>query len=242
MLGLVTNKLCLSFLKLETQETSIRLNESTVSVKENLNKDRMSNKLVISLSDHILPFEGKWDFSRLQVVIKRREKLSRHVLEDCKHFEDCKQIEENKADSQEPSTNGIDPSLKHPQDEVRVPRQPEDIKGYLISSVYPPVIVNTNHQKTRSFALADNPYRYAKLRDLVESSYGTLKDNFYSYRLKDPFVVDNKTSESSQNVENIHFFAEKLPPTIEDLKEHQPTRGDVAELKSVIGEEVPYFL
>lgn len=242
MLGLVTNKLCLSFLKLETQETSIRLNESTVSVKENLNKDRMSSKPVKSLSDHILPFEGKGDFSRLQVVIKRREKLSRHVLEKHCNFEDCKQIEENKADSQEPSTKGIDPSLKHPQDEVRVPRQPEDIKGYLISSVYPPVIVNTNHQKTRSCALADNPYHYAKPRDLVESSYGTLKDNVYSYRLKDPFVVDNKTSESSQNVENIHFFAEKLPPTIEDLKEHQPTRGDVAELKSVMGEEVPYFL
>lgn len=227
MLGLVTNNLCLSFLKLETQETSIRLNESIVSVREKLNKYRMSNKPVISLRDHL---------------IKIREKYSRHVLEKHCNFEDCKQIEENKADSQEPSTKGIDPSLKHPQDEVRVPRQPEDIKGYLISSVYPPVIVNTHHQKTCSCVLADNPYHYAKPRDLVESSYGTLKDNVYSYRLKDPFVVDNKTSESSQNVENIHFFAEKLPPTIEDLKEHQPTRGDVAELKSVIGEEVPYFL
>ena len=238
----MTNKLCLSFLKLETQETSIRLNESTVSVKENLNKDRMSNKPVISLSDHILPFEGKWNFTRLQVVLKLREKLSRLVLEEHCNFEDCKQIEENKADSQEPSTKRIDPSLKHPQDELRVPRQPEDIKDYLISSVYPPVIVNTNHQKTRSCALADNPYNYAKPRDLVESSYGTLKDNVYSYRLKDPFVVDNKASESSQNVENILSFAEELPPTIEDLKKHQPTRGDVAELKSVIGEEVPYFL
>ena len=151
----MTNNLCLSFLKLETQETSIRPNESIVSVRKKLKED----------------------------------------------------IEEH-------------------------------IQDYLISLSYPPY----DHQKTCSCVLADNPYHYAKPRDLVELSFGTLKDNVFSYRLKDPFVVDNKTSESSQNVENIHFFAEKLPPTIEDLKEHQPTRGDVAELKSVIGEEVPYFL
>ena len=74
-----------------------------------------------------------------------------------------------------------------------------------------------------------------------ESSYGSLKDNAYSKRLKEPLVVDNKKSESSQNMENLLSFAEKLPPTMKDRKKPQLMRGDVAELKSVIGEKVPYF-
>lgn len=84
MLGLVTNKLCLSFLKLETQETLIRLNESIVSVKENFNKYRMSDKLVTSFSGHIVHFGSKGNFSRSLFVIKRREKPSKNVLE--KHY------------------------------------------------------------------------------------------------------------------------------------------------------------
>lgn len=84
MLGLVTNKLCLSFLKLETQETLIRLNESIVSVKENFNKYRMSDKLVTSFSGHIVHFGSKGNFSRSLLVIKRREKPSKNVLE--KHY------------------------------------------------------------------------------------------------------------------------------------------------------------
>ena len=80
----MTNKLCLSFLKLETQETRIRLNESTVSVKENLNKYRMSDKLVTSSSGYIVHFGSKGNFSRSLVVIKRREKPSKHLLE--KHY------------------------------------------------------------------------------------------------------------------------------------------------------------
>ena len=151
-------------------------------------------------------------------------------------LQDCKQVEKAKYDSQEPSTKGMDPTLK-----LRVPKQPEDIKDYLMSSFYPPVILNTNHQKTLSCAHADNPYHNDKPKHLVESSYGTLKDNAYSKRLKDPLVVDNKKSESSENVENILSFAERLPPTMKDLKKPQPMRGDVPELKSVIGEKVPYF-
>ena len=54
-------------------------------------------------------------------------------------------------------------------------------------------------------------------------------------------VVDNKKSESSQNMENLLSFAEKLPPTMKDRKKPQLMRGDVAELKTVIGEKVPYF-
>ena len=87
MLGLVTNKLCLSFLKLETQETHIRLNESTVSVKENFNKYRMSDKLVTSFSGHIVHFGSKGNFSRSLVVIKRREKPGKHVLEKLHNFQ-----------------------------------------------------------------------------------------------------------------------------------------------------------
>ena len=84
MLGLVTNKLCLSFLKLETQETHIRLNESTVSVKENFNKYRMSDKQVTSFSGHIVHLGSKGNFSRSLFVIKRRGKPGKHVLE--KHY------------------------------------------------------------------------------------------------------------------------------------------------------------
>ena len=152
-------------------------------------------------------------------------------------LEDWKEVEKAKDDSQEPSTRGMDQSLK-----LRVQKQLEDIKDDLMSSVYPSVIVNTNHQKTLSCAHADNPYQKAEPKHLVESSYGTLKDNAYSKRLKDPLVVDSKKSESSENVVNILSFAERLPPTIKDLKKPQPMRGDVTELKSVIGEKVPYFL
>ena len=152
-------------------------------------------------------------------------------------LQDCKEVEKAKDDSQEPSTKGMDPSLK-----LRVPKQPEDMKDYLMSSVYPPVFVNTNHQKTLSCAHADNPYHKAEPKHLVELFYGTLKDNAYSKRLKDPLVVDSKKSESSENVEKILSFPERLPPTIKDLKKPQPMKGDVTELKSVIGEKVPYFL
>lgn len=152
-------------------------------------------------------------------------------------LQNCKQFEKAKDDSQEPSTKGMDPSLK-----LRLPKQPEDINDYLMSSVYPPVIVNTNHQKTLSCPHADNPYHNGKPRHLVESSNGTLKDNAYSKRLKDALVVDSKKSDSSENVENILSFAERLPPTIKDLKKPQPIRGDETESKSVIGEKVPYFL
>ena len=84
MLGLVTNKLCLSFLKLETQETHIRLNESTVSVKENFNQYRMSDKQATSFGGHTVHLGSKGSFSRSLFVIKRREKHSKHVLE--KHY------------------------------------------------------------------------------------------------------------------------------------------------------------
>ena len=53
--------------------------------------------------------------------------------------------------------------------------------------------------------------------------------------------MDNKKSESSQNMENLLSFAEKLPPTMKDRKKPQLMREDVAELKTVIGEKVPYF-
>lgn len=166
-------------------------------------------------------------------VIEKAKELSKPTAMS---LQDCKQVEKAKDDSQEPSTKGMDPTLK-----LRVPKQSEDIKECLMSSVYPPVILNTNHQKTLSCAHADNPYHNDKPKHLVESSYGTLKDNAYSKRLKDPLVVDNKNSESSENVENILSFAERLPPTIKDLKKPQLMRGDVAEFKSVIGEKVPYF-
>ena len=167
-------------------------------------------------------------------VIEKAKKLSKPTdmsLQDWKEFEKAKD------DSQEPSTKGMDPSLK-----LRGQKQLEDIKDYLMSSVYPSIIVNTNRQKTLSCAHADNPYHKAEPKHLVESSYGTLKGNAYSKRLKDPLVVDSKKSESSENVENILSFAERLPPTIKDLKKPQPMRGDVTELKSVICEKVPYFL
>ena len=160
-------------------------------------------------------------------------------------FQDCQQVEKAKDDSQEPSTKGMDPSLKGPQDKLLVPKKPEDIKDYLMSSVYPSVIPNTNHLKTLSCLPSDDPYYKAEPKDLVESSYGTLEDSADSKLLKDPFIVNNTTSNSShecQNVENVLSFAEKLPPTIKDLKKPQPMRGDVAKLKSVIGEKVPYFL
>ena len=160
-------------------------------------------------------------------------------------LQDCKQVEKAKDDSQEPSTKGMDPSLKGPQDKLLVPKKPEDIKDYLMSSVYPPVIPNTNHLKTLSCLSSDDPYYKAEPKDLVEPSYGTLEDSAYSKLLKDPFIVDNTTSNSShecQNVENVLSFAEKHPPTIKDLKKPRPMRGDVAKLKSVIGEKVPYFL
>ena len=151
-------------------------------------------------------------------------------------LQDCKQVEKAKDHSQEPSTKGMDPTLK-----LRVPKQSEDTKDCLTSSVYPPVILNTNHQKTLSCAHDDNPYHKAEPKHLVVSFYGTLKDNAYSKRLKDPLVVDSKKSESSENVENILSFAERLSPTIKDLKKPQPMRGDVTELNSVIGEKVLYF-
>ena len=157
--------------------------------------------------------------------------------------QDSKQVEQAKADSQEPSTTGIDPSLKDPQDKVRLLKQSEDIKDPLMSSVYPPDILNTTHQKT--CAHADNPYHKAEPKHLVEPSYGTLEDSAYSKRLKDPFVVDNTTSNSShecQNVENILSFVEKLPPTIKDVNKPLLVTEDLAELKSCIGEKVPYFL
>ena len=161
-------------------------------------------------------------------VIEKAKELSKPTDMS---LQDCKEVEKAKDDSQEPSTKGMDPTLK-----LRVPKQPEDMKDYLMSSVYPPVIVIT-----LSSAHADNPYHKAEPKHLDESSYGTLKDNAYSKRLKDPLVVDSKKSESSENVENILSFAERLPPTMKDLKKPQPMRGDVPELKSVIGEKVPYF-
>ena len=166
-------------------------------------------------------------------VIEKAKELSKPTDMS---LQDCKEVEKAKDHSQEPSTKRMDPSLK-----LRVPKQPEDMKDYLMSSVYPPVI-NTNHPKTLSCVHADNPYHKTEPKHLVESSYGTLKDNAYSKRLKEPLVVDSKKSESSENVENILSFAERLPPTIKDLKKHQPMKGDVTELKSVIGEKVPYFL
>lgn len=159
-------------------------------------------------------------------------------------LQDCKQVEKAKDDSQEPSTKELDPSLKGPH-KLLVPKKPEDIKDFLMSSVYPPVIPNTNHLKTLSCLPSDDPYYKAEPKDLVEPSYGTLEDSAYNKLLKDPFIVDNTTSNSShecQNVENVLSFAEKLPPTIKDLKKSQPMRGDVAKLKSVIGEKVLYFL
>ena len=164
-------------------------------------------------------------------VIEKTKELSKPTEMSPQY---CKQVEKAKADSQEPSTKGIDPSLKDPQDKLRVPKQPEDIKDYLTSSVYPPVILNTNHQKTLSCAHAANRYHEAEPKYLVESSYSTSKDIAYSKLLEDPFVVSNKTSDSSdecQNVENVLLFAEKSPPTIKDLKKPLPMRG-----------EVPYFL
>ena len=165
-------------------------------------------------------------------VIEKAKELSKPTD---KPLQDCKQVEKAKYDSQEPSTKGMDPTLK-----LRVPKQPEDGKDCLIS-FYQRLIHLIIHQKTLSCAHADNPYHNDKPKHLVESSYGTLKDNAYSKRLKDPLVVDNKKSESSENVENILSFAERLPPTMKDLKKPQPMRGDVPELKSVIGEKVPYF-
>ena len=165
-------------------------------------------------------------------VIEKAKELSKPTD---KPLQDCKQVEKAKYDSQEPSTKGMDPTLK-----LRVPKQPEDGKDCLIS-FYQQLIHLIIHQKTLSCAHADNPYHNDKPKHLVESSYGTLKDNAYSKRLKDPLVVDNKKSESSENVENILSFAERLPPTMKDLKKPQPMRGDVPELKSVIGEKVPYF-
>ena len=146
-------------------------------------------------------------------VIEKAKELSKPTDMS---LQDCKEVEKAKDDSQEPSTKGMDPFLK-----LRVQKQLE----------YNSIIVNTNRQKTLWCAHADNPYHNDKPKHLVESSYGTLKDNAYSKRLKDPLVVDNKNSESSENVENILSFAERLPPM----------RGDVAEFKSVIGEKVPYF-
>ena len=166
-------------------------------------------------------------------VIEKAKELSKPTDMS---LQDCKEVEKAKDDSQEPSTKAVDPSLK-----LRVPKQPEDIKDYLMTSVYPSVIVNTNYQKTLSCAHADNPYHKAEPKHLVVSFYGTLKDNAYSKRLKDPLVVDTKKSESSENVENILSFAERLSPTKKDLKKPQPMRGDVTELKSVIGEKVLYF-
>ena len=159
-------------------------------------------------------------------------------------LQDCKQVEKAKDDSQEPSTKGMDPSLKGPQDKLLVPKKP-DVKDYLMSSVYPPVIPNTDHLTTLSCLPSDDPYHKAEPKDLVEPSHGTSEDSAYSKLLKDLFIVNNTTSNSShgcQNVENVLSFAEKLPPTIKDLKKPQPMRGDVAKLKSVIGEKVPYFL
>lgn len=154
--------------------------------------------------------------------------------------QDSKQVEQAKADSQEPSTTGTDPSLKDPQNKVRLLKQSEDLKDPLM---YPPVILNTSHQKT--CAHSDNPCHKAEPKHLVKPSYGTLEDSACSKLLKDPFVVDNTTSNSShecQNVENILSVVEKLPPTIKDLNKPLLVIGDLAELKSCIGEKVPYFL
>ena len=79
--------MCLSFLKLETQETHIRLNESNVSVKKNFHKYRMSDKVVTSLSGYMVHFGGKGNFSRSLVVIKRREKPSKNFLEKHHNFQ-----------------------------------------------------------------------------------------------------------------------------------------------------------
>lgn len=162
-------------------------------------------------------------------VIEKAKELSKPTDMS---LQDCKQVEKAKDDSQEPSTKGMDTFLK-----LRVQKQLEDIKDYCNS-----IFVSTNRLKTLWCAHAVNPYHNDKPKHLVESSYGTLKDNVHIKRLKYPLVVDNKKSESSENVENILSFAERLPSTMKDLKKPQPMRGDVPELKSVIGEKVPYFL
>ena len=47
----------------------------------------MSDKLVISFSGHIVHFGSKGNFSRSLVVIKRREKPGKHVLEKLHNFQ-----------------------------------------------------------------------------------------------------------------------------------------------------------
>ena len=85
--GLVTNRSCLSFLKLETQETRSRLNESAVSRKENLNKDQMPDKTDTTSKNYMLPFGNQGNFSRKQIVITRREMPSKHILDKHCNFQ-----------------------------------------------------------------------------------------------------------------------------------------------------------
>ena len=83
----MANKLCLSFLKLESQETHSRLNESAVSLKENLNKNQMSDKTDTASKNHMLPFGNEGNFSRKEIAIRRREMPSKHILDKHRNFQ-----------------------------------------------------------------------------------------------------------------------------------------------------------
>ena len=83
----MANKLCLSFLKLETQETHSGLNESAVSLKENLNKNQMSDKTDTASKNHMLPFGNEGNFSRKEIAIRRREMPSKHILDKHCNFQ-----------------------------------------------------------------------------------------------------------------------------------------------------------
>ena len=83
----MTNKLCLSFLKSGSQETCSRLNESAVSLKENLNKDQIPDKTDTTSKNYMLPFGNKGNFSRKEIVIRRREMPSKHILDKHSNFQ-----------------------------------------------------------------------------------------------------------------------------------------------------------
>lgn len=65
----------------ETKDIHVRLNESTVSLKESVHKNQMSDKPFTTSGDQLLPFANKGRFSRKQIAIKRRKKASKHIPE-----------------------------------------------------------------------------------------------------------------------------------------------------------------
>ena len=71
----------LFLLTVETKDIHVRLNESTVSLKESVHKNQMSDKPFTTSSDQLLPFSNKGRFSGKEIAIKRRKKASKHLPE-----------------------------------------------------------------------------------------------------------------------------------------------------------------